>query len=450
MSARASKAAWNIHRQKVRIGNVTKRGAVWRLRWTIDGSPVDKTYKTHKEADRVRRHLLNAVEEGVRFDPVTKAPVEWGSGEVPAVVQWLDTWIAGRAKPGSPANTRKGDIEIAVDMVEATLLRTSPEGADVRMWAWRWFTRKRDETDPVFTGELLRGAIHVERWSPRLDEIDAEALWDRLGRNLDGGKAKPNYARRRRNLAARVLKDAVKKRLLVDNPLDWIEKDLRAPSMAVDPTTLPPRGEARGFIGMVAAKGDVGERGFAFLHTILDSGCRPAEALGLMECDIIRPDGDRKGYYLRLTRGVTLTNPALTDDGVGWQARDVLKWRSEGDFRLVPVRRELIKMIDAHIAKYGTATDGRIFVTKGGNPIATTLAGVWRKAVKEHYPTGDYSALRPYDLRHIYATTCLAEGIDEGKVSKYMGNSIDVLRKTYRGAFPDNDADYEKIIAALE
>ena len=69
-----------------------------------------------------------------------------------------------------------------------------------------------------------------------------------------------------------------------------------------------------------------------------------------------------------------------TDDGTARQQRG-LKHRAQHETRTIPIPPVLAQMLRAHLKRYGTAPDGRIFQTaRGGHTQDSVYGAVWADA----------------------------------------------------------------------
>jgi integrase len=439
---------------RVSIGDLIRRGTSYRVRWRVDGRQFERSFRTKSTGDRFRRSLFEAVDAGARFDRTTGEPVEWGPRDCPTVATWSRQWFIGRWADRA-AKTRSSDAELVISVVCATLTRPAPPDTDVRGYVREVICRRPDDDEPELDdARLVRAKVHLERFSPRLDDLsvtDASALWTALGTRLDGKVAAATTTNRRRTLATKLLDDAVRAGHLRTNPMRRIDRPRRRFSSGVDPADLPTPAAARALIADVAALGDIGARAHAYLTTILLTGCRPAEALGLVAADLHPADDPEAWGHITFRRGRTQASSAWTDDGETWDARSVLKWRAEGTTRRVTVPPELFEVIDHHLDRFGISDDGRLFTTKTGAPVAGSISNVWRAAVGGLWPEGHpFHHLRPYDLRHIHATALLGAGIAPTRVAERLGHSVEVLFRTYAGVFADaDDAERQRIGSAL-
>lgn len=440
--------------QRIRFFEPTKRGKRFRVRWRIQGTPGhEKTFQRKVEAKRFLKSLEDAYEEGERFDIRSGLPVSWSQGAGTSVAEFARQWYLQRW-PGKAAKTRSSDAEMLVDVVAATLLREAPEDTDVRRWirtvvcARPAGAEEPGAIDPVDDASLARAAVHVERWSPKLNQIgvdEARALWAQLGRRLDGTPAAASTATRRRTLARRFFDDAARDGKLASNPFREVALASRVPSGEVDPSQLPSPGEARELIRLIGVSSDYGTRSRTYLLTLLLSGCRPSEAVNLRSSDL-RPTDD--GWAELTFRGARpQAGSRFTDDGDAFDTREVLKWRREGHVRRVPVSPELHRAIREHLDEFGEGPSGLLFATASGRPISGDLSKHWRAAVRELWPPPHpHSRLRPYDLRHIHATALIEAGVSAPRIATRLGHSVPELLKTYAGVFNRDEAAERDLI----
>ena len=133
----------------------------------------------------------------------------------------------------------------------------------------------------------------------------------------------------------------------------------------------------------------------------------------------------------RINRGETLrvkeqVNPAA-------QLRP-LKFRQEGEFRDIPLPQYVSEAIDKHIAEHGTS-DG--YLSQGRK-----YKLVVRRSYQEDFQRAAAKAglppeFVPHSLRHLYASTALAEGIPITEVSRWLGHtSIEVTHQIYGHLVP--------------
>lgn len=124
-----------------------------------------------------------------------------------------------------------------------------------------------------------------------------------------------------------------------------------------------------------------------------------------------------------------------------------LKHRKAGEFRDVPVPAWLSAMIRDHVAEFGTPIDGYLFRGAGRLPYVgyATFGRSFKRAAQK---AGLPDAYTFHQLRHSYASACLANGVQIHELSKWLGHgSVDVPVGTYGHLLPDA---WDRGRAALE
>jgi integrase len=92
-------------------------------------------------------------------------------------------------------------------------------------------------------------------------------------------------------------------------------------------------------------------------------------------------------------------------------------------------------MLRDHIARYGTAPDGRLFrAARGGRVRSTEYCDMWeaaRIAVLSKEEAASPLAKVPYSLRHAGVSLWIKSGVDPAEVAQRAGHSIAVLYRFY-------------------
>jgi integrase len=106
-----------------------------------------------------------------------------------------------------------------------------------------------------------------------------------------------------------------------------------------------------------------------------------------------------------------------------------LKARKSGDGRTIPVPALIAEKVREHVAAHGTR-DGYLL---GGKRTAfipeSSFNAAWTAAKKA---AGMPAGFRFHDLRHVYATRMIDNGIDSADVSGWLGHkSVDITRRIY-------------------
>jgi hypothetical protein len=145
---------------------------------------------------------------------------------------------------------------------------------------------------------------------------------------------------------------------------------------------------------------------------------------------------------LTLTRTTPRTGTAWTSDGTSHEHRG-LKHRPEHAIRTVPVPPELVTLLSSHLARYGTAGDGRLFPgSRGGILSESTYGRAWHQArtrALDPPTTASGLARRPYDLRHAALSLWLNAGAPPAQIAARAGHSVTVLLAAYTHCIDGQD-----------
>lgn len=134
--------------------------------------------------------------------------------------------------------------------------------------------------------------------------------------------------------------------------------------------------------------------------------------------------------------------------------RRQLKQRGKGEVRPVPCPPPLTALLHDHMARHGTAADGRLFRSLTGGDLAeSTVARVWANARRSALTGEEFAsplARRSYDLRHACVSTWLGSGVPSTQVAEWAGHSVAVLHQIYAKVLVGQEASArERIEQAL-
>jgi Phage integrase family len=179
----------------------------------------------------------------------------------------------------------------------------------------------------------------------------------------------------------------------------------------------------------------------AFYACLYYAALRPSEAVMLREGDLYLPP---KGWgRIVLAASASRAGTAWTDHGTARQERG-LKHRAAHETRTIPIPPELVKLLRAHIKRYGTTPDGRIFQTaRGGILQDSAYNEVWAEARTKALTEAQCRSplgRRPYDLRHAAVSLWLNSGVPATEVARRAGHGVAVLLKIYAHCI-DGQAD---------
>lgn len=198
-----------------------------------------------------------------------------------------------------------------------------------------------------------------------------------------------------------VLKIAHRRKQISENPATSVDR-LKETPPEIDPLS---REELSIVLGHV-------DQHYKPLFTCLAwTGARPNEMLALRWTDV-----DFRRNELRVNKGRVK----------GLEGRPKTTSAQRVIPLLPPVQQALEALKQREKAKGLTSIDGHIFTDKRGLPIDKHLDRIWARALKKagmrHRPS--------YQLRHTFASICLAQGADPGWIARVLGHCT--LQTTFR------------------
>jgi integrase len=134
-------------------------------------------------------------------------------------------------------------------------------------------------------------------------------------------------------------------------------------------------------------------------------------------------------------------------------ARNAASSTADNETRTIPIPPELVKLLRAHIKKYGTSPDGRVFqTTRGGIIQDSAYSAVWAEARKMVVTEAQFPSARPPSLRPAArGGVAVAElGVPATEVARRAGHGVAVLLKIYAHCIDGQaDAANQRITGAL-
>jgi integrase len=440
----------DVHVWKLAVRKNRRRGHG--VRWTVAGNEFSKWFTTRALADNHRAGLLRATRQGEAFD--TESGLPESAVREQQSVTWFDLAcrFVDMKWPQLAARSRMS-IADALATVTPALVTTSrgipePQVLRAALYGWAFNKESRAACEP---GTEIATAITWIRANSltvaALDEKDRRSelirrALDALSVTTDGRPAAATVVARKRAAFYAVLNYAVELDILPANPLDKVR--WKAPNTAshVDRRVVAnPRQVAELLNAVSVERPEL----VAFFACLYYAFLRPAEAAALTTGNCLLP---KKGWgRLTLTGSAKRVVAAWTDDGTALDQRQ-LKHRARDTVRVVPIPPILVALLREHIAKFGTASDGRLFqVTRGqrgtGAVITAKIYGpVWQKARATALSTAQHAsplAARPYDLRHGGVTLALNAGVPAPEVANRAGHGVEVLWRVYAGCIDGHE-----------
>jgi len=424
----------------------------YRVRWKAGNREWRQGFRTAAQADSFRSALMTAARRGEAFSLATGRPTAWVREK--AETTWYEfacRYVDMKWKQAS-AKYRK-DIARALTAATPAMLAEAggaPDHTSIRRALVRWgFNTKQRSEPPDDVAEVLAWvARNSAPVSALADAATARRVLVQATGLVDGRNAAASTARRNRIILANAADYAMELGLLDTNTIRAIKWAAPKVSSQVDRRSVVNPRQARALLDAVRAQRPSGPRLVAFFAVMYYAGLRPEEAINLAMDNVILPSqtwdeesqqrhdppDDQEWGELHIRSATPDAGREWTDDG-SLRERRQLKHRAEGDSRIVPTHPELTRLLRDHLAKFGTAPDGRLFGgVRGGELPTITYRRAWAKARQASLTAAEQAsplARRPYDLRHACLSTWLNGGVYPTQVAEWAGHSVDVLLRIY-------------------
>jgi integrase len=413
------------------------------VKWRVNGRDKSRAFFTKKEAEKIKRKLERAKEDNLDFSPDTGEPIEWAAGDM-TFVDCVSEMTKIKSKKWAEASNESYADAIGLSIFFLVRERhRNLANRRIRLKVARDFIVNYKGTPRNMTEEEAAELAILKRYSLPLKEIKGKVLEDNLQfiSTLENGKqTKPRTYFRRKQALHQTLEYAYKKEYIKENPLDRTIFEREKIADEIPPDRVLSKGECRKVTKKIATMGssrssDLPKMASVFMSIMWLAGLRPGEVAALRKSHI------RLGKHneIKVEKSVTSIRPTSSALGKNY-AINRAKARKEGQFRLVPINTELLKILVPYLDKF--SDEDFIFPEPIKNnssevserrPIPTdTIASYFEKA----RPSKDVSM---YDLRHTYASILIAAGYNVVEVAERLGNSPAITMKFYAHIFREQE-----------
>ncbi|MEU8993455.1 site-specific integrase [Streptomyces caniferus] len=412
----------------------------YQVRWKVGIKSHAQSFATKTLADGRRAQLMTAAHRGEQFDVETGLPRSELVALTPQLT-WFDhakdyakmKWDEAASAKGR-ATRADGLASVTAALVKDTKGAPAPTVLRRALTGYAFNFSEHRTTPPEPLAAALTWIASKALPMPALEE-DSETIrvaLKALSTRLNGKRAAATTITNRRTVFNNAFRYAVERKRLTANPLASIDWSPPPTDDEIDWRYVPNPQQAMALIEAVGKLGPRGEHLQAFFGCCYHAATRPAEAMNLRKADCTLPE---TGWGVVLLSGSSSrVGSAWTDDGRSYEERG-LKRRARSSVRDVPIPPELVKLLRAHIDRYGVAPDGRLFrAAQGGVLLSKEYPEVWkeaRKAVLTGEQIASPFAEVPYCLRKAGISFWLASGVDPTEVARRAGHSVAVLYKFY-------------------
>ncbi|WP_274916817.1 tyrosine-type recombinase/integrase [Streptomyces sp. WZ-12] len=412
----------------------------YQVRWLVGPRTHAKSFATKPLADGRRSQLMAAARKGEQFDVETGLPKSELAALQPRMT-WFDHAKDYAEMKWSEAASAKGRATRAdaLAAVTAALVRDmngAPAPAVLRRaltgYAFNFSEHRADPPDQLMAALTWLSAKALPMSALEDDSEPVRSALKALSTRLNGKRAAATTITNRRTVFNNALRYAVERKRIAINPLPAIDWSPPATDDEIDFRYVPNPRQAEELINAVGTLGARGEHLHAFFACIYYAATRPAEAMNLRKSDCTLP---KDGWGVLLLSGsASRVGAAWTDDGKSYEERG-LKRRARSSVRDVPIPPKLVKMLRAHIDRYGTAPNGRLFrAAQGGVVLSKEYTDLWQEARKVALTAeqiAQHFAEVPYAGRKAGISLWITSGVAPTEVARRAGHSVAVLYKFY-------------------
>lgn len=415
---------------RINIFNITHnptRPKAYRLKWTIDNRHKSRSFKSKGEAEKFKRKLEEALEDGMNFDPNTGLPDRWvqqlrGYAEVASEYS-ASKWHEWQAT--SRSSFCDAGAVIVYELIRPKFKNTY-ERLEVLKVIREHILNKNElpinEREREIKDFVLENTYRLKEITPEIvsKTIKASSI------KIDGSIASKETQRRRKQSFGAVMDYSYRNQYISDNTFKRVKLKSPTPLTPLDPTVALTPQECRNICSMLRNKGKIYKGYYAepadFLEIIWLAGLRPSEVAGLKKRNI-HLFKDSRTSYIKVDAAVVSLRKGYTDD-LSPQAEKGLKARSTKAFRTVPILGELRETLERLVEN--KSADDYLFTSpkREGMPLKTDM-------INDYFRKVCHSVHTPYDLRHTNASILIYSGLNVIEVANRLGNSIEVCQKVY-------------------
>ena len=325
--------------------------------------------------------------------------------------------------------TRKPDAQRFLDEVTAAIVTgqyVDPNAGKVtfREYAEQWRSIQVHRPSSAAHYEtMLRRHVYPSLGDVPLSAISPSHIQAWVKRI--SGTLKPSTVQVVHGIVASCMKSAVRDRRIASNPCDGTQLPKVEPRQVVVPTDEQ----------VATLHASISPEYAALVHLCAATGLRQGEAFGLTvdRVDFLR------GVVKVDRQAVVLARQPIT---FGPPKRDA-------SYRDIPIPRDVVEALSAHIAAHGLGEHGLIFHAEDGGFVrrSTFSAKVWKPARAK---AGLADRVGLHALRHYYASRLIRYGESVKTVQKRLGHaSAQETLDTYGHLWPDADERTRDAVAGM-
>ncbi len=449
---------------KVQIFNVTKNPKANKkhlVKWKVNERHHTRAFSTKARAEVFRKELDKANDAGAVFSADNGEPRDWRTGRknFAKVIQeysnanWNE-W-GQRHKKGISDNLGLVMFHFLTPSGQKRYSRQETKEFVKKYLVQKELPKNMSAQEQTELDRFIKSTYHLGDLTPSLLKKILDALSQQ--QNDPTKTLSPVTLKNRRQVINAVLQHAYESEDIPKNPMSTV-KTKKLPKKSINSKDVLSPEKCRDLQNEVQNLKDLGPQISQLIGVMWLAGLRPSEAVALKKSHFhLTP----KGSYIKVEQASVTVGKEFGDEiKVGQKTVRTssvlkqLKAREEGEFRKVPINRELKKQLVPYLKKFKT-TDyvfplwefSRQFVVdengkkvmkrNGTGPLWTIQKTIdysrpmLTDTIHHYIQKTSFTKVKPYDLRHTNASILIYSGLNIVEIATRLGHSVQVCQNIY-------------------
>ena len=449
---------------KVQIFNVTKNQKANKkhlVKWKVNERHHTRAFSTKARAEVFRKELDKANDAGVIFSADNGEPRDWikGRKHFAKVVQeysganWKE-W-GQRHKKGVSDNLGLVMFHFLTPSGQKRYSRQDTKEFVKKYLVQEELPKNMSAQDEYDLDKFIKATYYLGDITP--------SLLKKILTSLSQQQSNPNKTisavtlKNRKQVINAVLQHAYESEDISKNPMNTV-KSKKLPSKSITSKDVLSPDRCRDLQSEVKNLKDLGPQISQLIGIMWLAGLRPSEAVALKKSHFHL---SAKGSYIQVEQASVTVGKEFGDDiKVGRKTVRTstvlkqLKARGEGDFRKVPINKELKKQITQYLKQFKDdeyvfplwefsrqfvvdQNGKKVMKRNGTGPLWTIQKTVdlsrpmLTDTIHHYIQKTSLNGVKPYDLRHTNASILIYSGLNIVEIASRLGHSVQVCQSVY-------------------
>jgi len=449
---------------KVQIFNVTKNQKANKkhlVKWKVNERHHTRAFSTKARAEVFRKELEKANDAGVIFSADNGEPRDWSKGRkhFAKVVQeyaganWSE-W-GQRHKKGISDNLGLVMFHFLTPSGQTKYSRKDTKEFVKKYLVQEKLPKSMSAQDQYDLDRFIKSTYYLGDITPTLLKKILNSLSQQI--NNPAKSLSAVTVKNRKQAINAVLQHAYESEDIPKNPMSTV-KSKKLPNKSINSKDVLSPERCRNLQNEVKNLNDLGPQISQLIGGLWLAGLRPSEAVALKKSHFhLTP----KGSYIQVEQASVTVGKEFGDEiKVGQKTVRTstvikqLKARDEGEFRKVPINKELKKQIVPYLKKFKDndyvfplwefsrefvldENGKKIMKRNGTGPLWTIQKTVdlsrpmLTDTIHHYIQKTSFTKVKPYDLRHTNASILIYSGLNIVEIASRLGHSVQVCQSVY-------------------